>query len=77
MIILEILALVSVGWVSGAEMGSWYGIQPVIEKFPYEHQLTFQKGMLKTFGRIMPVIMPFSAVVVILLAVFSRISKVR
>lgn len=71
MMILEILALVSVGWISGAEMGSWYGIQPVINKFSYEHQLTFQQGMLKTFGKIMPVIMPFSAVVVILLEVFS------
>lgn len=66
------MALLAIGWVSGAEIGSWFGIQPIIEKLPYEQQLNLEQAMLKSFGRVMPVIMPFSAVVVIVLAIFSR-----
>jgi uncharacterized membrane protein len=69
---LEIVALLAVGWVSGAEIGSWFGIQPIVEKLPYEQQVNLEQAMLKTFGRIMPIIMPFSTVIVIVLAIFSR-----
>ena len=71
-IILEILALLAIGWVSGAEIGSWFGIQPIVEKLPYEQQVNLEQAMLKSFGRVMPIIMPFSSVVVIMLAIFSR-----
>ena len=71
-IILEILAMLAVGWVSGAEIGSWFGVQPIVEKLSYEQQLNLEQAMLKTFGRVMPIIMPFSAVIVIGLAIFSR-----
>jgi len=70
-IVLEILALVSVGWVSGAEIGSWFGIQPIVSKLPYEQQLNLEKSMLRSFGKVMPVLMPFSALVVILLVILS------
>ncbi len=69
--LLEILTLVSIGWVSGAELGSWFGIQPIVSKLPYEQQLNLEKSMLSSFGKIMPVLMPFSALVVILLAILS------
>ncbi|HTE29679.1 MAG TPA: DUF1772 domain-containing protein [Chryseolinea sp.] len=69
--VLEILALVSVGWVSGAEIGSWFGIQPIVSRLPFEQQLNLEKSMLQSFGKIMPVLMPFSALVVILLAILS------
>ena len=71
-LILEIFALLAIGWVSGAEIGSWFGIQPIVSKLPYDQQVYLEQAMLKSFGRIMPLIMPFSAVVVILLAIFSR-----
>ncbi len=71
-VLLEILALLAIGWVSGAEVGSWFGIQPIVEKLPYEQQVNLEQAMLKTFGRVMPIIMPFSSVVVIILAIFSR-----
>lgn len=70
--ILEILALLAIGWVSGAEIGSWFGIQPIVEKLPYDQQLNLEQSMLKSFGKVMPVIMPLSAVLVIMLAIFSR-----
>jgi hypothetical protein len=71
-IILEIVAILAIGWVAGAEIGSWFGIQPVVAKLPYEQQVNLEQHMLKSFGRVMPIIMPFSAVVAIVLAVFSR-----
>ena len=70
--VLEILAVLAIGWVSGAEIGSWFGIQPIVSKLPYDQQVYLEQAMLKSFGKIMPVIMPFSAVVVILLAIVSR-----
>lgn len=60
--IVEILALLAIGWVSGAEIGSWFGIQPIVEKLPYQQQVNLEQAMLKSFGRVMPMLMPFSAV---------------
>ncbi len=71
-IIIEILALLTIGWVSGAEIGSWFGIQPIIMKLTYQQQLDVEKAMLKTFGSVMPVIMPLSAVIVVVLAIVSH-----
>ena len=71
-LILEILALLAIGWISGAEIGSWFGIQPIVTKLPYDQQVHLEQAMLKTFGSIMPIIMPFSTVIVILLAILSR-----
>jgi uncharacterized membrane protein len=71
-ITLEVLTLLAIGWVSGAEIGSWFGIQPIIAKLPYDQQLNLEQSMLKSFGRVMPVIMPLSGVLVIMLAIFSR-----
>lgn len=71
-LILEILALIAIGWISGAEIGSWFGIQPIVAKLPYDQQVYLEQAMLKSFGRIMPIVMPFSTVVVILLAILSR-----
>jgi hypothetical protein len=45
-VIVEILAILAVGWVSGAEIGSWFGIQPIVEKLPYEQQLNLEQAML-------------------------------
>src|SRR5215204_2608068 len=70
--ILEIVTLLAIGWVSGAEIGSWFGIQPIVGRLPYEQQVNLEQEMLKSFGKVMPIIMPFSAVVAIVLAVFSR-----
>ncbi len=71
-IILEIVALLAIGWVAGAEMGSWFGIQPIVSRLSYEQQVNLEQAMLRSFGKVMPIIMPFSAVVAILLALFSR-----
>src|SRR5688572_32039161 len=71
-IILEIIALLAIGWVAGAEIGSWLGIQPIVGRLPYEQQVNLEQQMLKSFGKVMPIIMPVSAVVAIILAIFSH-----
>ena len=53
--IIEIVALLAIGWVSGAEIGSWFGIQPIVGKLPYEQQVNLEQQMLKSFGKVMPV----------------------
>lgn len=69
--IVEITALLIVGWVAGAESGSWACVHPVISKLPNEQQIIFQKGLLKTFGRVMPVLMPLCLLLAILLCTFT------
>jgi uncharacterized membrane protein len=69
--ILEILTLVISGWLAGAESGSWSCVHPVIEKLKPEDQIVFQKGLLKTFGRIMPVLMPLNFILAITLCSYS------
>jgi hypothetical protein len=57
-IALEVILIVLVGWVAGAELGSWCCVQPVVAKLPYKHYVGAERAMLRTFGRIMPILMP-------------------
>ena len=63
--ILEIILIVVVGCVTGAELGSWSCVQPVVAKLPYAHYVETERAMLRTFGRVMPVLMPLSGVLAI------------
>lgn len=69
---IEVLSLVLVGWIAGAELGSWCCVQPVVARLPYEQYVAAEQAMLRTFGRIMPVLMPLSGVLAIVLIVASR-----
>jgi uncharacterized membrane protein len=62
---LELTAIIIVGWGAGAESGSWMCVHPVISKLPPNEQIIFQKGLLKTFGRVMPILMPLSLILAI------------
>jgi uncharacterized membrane protein len=57
---LDFFTLFIVGFTSCAEFGSYAFVHPVIRKLPVEHHLTVEKGLLRTFGRLMPVLMPAS-----------------
>lgn len=68
----EIVLLLLVGWVAGAETGSWCCVQPVVERLPYEYFVRIEQDMLGTFGRIMPVLMPFTVILALMFAAMSR-----
>jgi uncharacterized membrane protein len=69
---IELISLLLVGWIAGAESGSWCCVQPVVARLPYEQFVAAEKGMLGTFGRIMPVVMPLSGVLALALLIVSR-----
>lgn len=69
--LLEFVTLIVTGFTSCAEFGSYAFVHPVIRRLPPEHRVSVEKGLLKTFGRIMPVLMPLSAVLSVAYAILS------
>lgn len=53
--VLEFAALVVVGFVACAEFGSYAFVHPVIRRLPAGHHIRVEQGLLRTFGRFMPV----------------------
>jgi hypothetical protein len=60
--LLEFIGLVVTGFTSCAEFGSYAFVHPVIRGLPREHHLSVEKGLLKTFGRVMSVLMTLCVV---------------
>jgi len=56
------IALVVTGFTSCAEFGSYAFLHPVIRRLPQEHHIRVEQGLLKTFGRVMPVLMTLSVI---------------
>ena len=54
--ILGFITLVITGFTSCAEFGSYAFVHPVIRQLPPEHHIRVEQGLLKTFGRVMPVL---------------------
>ena len=55
--VLEFVTLVVTGFTSCAEFGSYAFVHSVIRRLPPEHQVFVEKGLLRTFGRVMPILM--------------------
>ena len=55
--LLEFATLIVTGFTSCAEFGSYACVHPVIRTLPPEYHIEVEKGLLKTFGRVMPVLM--------------------
>ncbi len=60
--ILGFVALTVTGFTSCAEFGSYAFVHPVIRELPPEQHVQVEKGLLKTFGRVMPVLMTLSVI---------------
>jgi hypothetical protein len=60
--ILGFIALVITGFTSCAEFGSYAFVHPVIRDLPQEHRIRVEQGLLRTFGRVMPVLMALCAI---------------
>ena len=61
--ILTFIALTITGFTSCAEFRSYAFVHPVIRQLPQEHHLQLEQGLLKTFGRVMPVLMTLRDIV--------------
>lgn len=67
--ILGFTALVVTGFTSCAEFGSYAFVHPVIKHLPPEHHIRVEQGLLKTFGRVMPVLMTLSVILAVSYAI--------
>lgn len=66
---LDTLSILIIGFVGSAEFASVALVHPVVRTLPDDQQLVFEKGLLRTFGRIMPVGMTAAAALGIAVAV--------
>jgi Domain of unknown function (DUF1772) len=74
---LSTLVLVLSGWLAGAESASWALVQPVVARLDDTPQIRMQQGMLRTFGRVMPILLPFTAVLIMVTAIVSPSGALR
>jgi len=70
--VLGFLALVVTGFTACAEFGSYAFVHPVLRHLPREYHLQVEQGLLRTFGRVMPVLMTLSVVLSVSYAVHMR-----
>ena len=63
--ILGFLTLTVVGFTSCAEFASYAFVHPV-RRLPAKYHLQVEQGLLKTFGRVMPLLMTLSVILCLL-----------
>ncbi len=63
--VLGFATLVITGFVACAEFGSYAFVHPVVRRLPPTAHLTVEQGLLRTFGRVMPVGMTLCVVLTI------------
>ena len=56
------VTLVVTGFTACAEFGSYAFVHPVLRRLPGEYHLQVEQGLLRTFGRVMPVLMTLTVV---------------
>ncbi len=61
----DFATLVVTGFVACAEFGSFAFVHPVIRRLPPTQHLQVEQGLLKTFGRVMPVGMTLCVVLAV------------
>ena len=54
--------LVVTGFTACAEFGSYAFVHPVLRRLPGRYHLEVEQGLLRTFGRVMPVLMTLTVV---------------
>jgi uncharacterized membrane protein len=67
--IFALMTLAVVGFTSCAEFGSYAFVHPVIRRLPPRYHIRVEQGLLKTFGRVMPVLMTLSVILAVCSAV--------
>lgn len=68
---MSFVVLLLTGWLAGAESASWALLQPVVARLEDTPQIKMQQGMLRTFGRVMPILLPLTSVLIVVTAVLA------
>ncbi len=69
--VLQFATLAITGFVACAEFGSYAFVHPVVGRLPPTAHLQVEQGLLRTFGRVMPVGMTLCVVLAITSATMS------
>ena len=69
MVWLTFVTLVVAGFTACAEFGSYAFVHPVTRRLPQREFITVEQGLLSTFGRVMPILMPLTLVAAVVFAV--------
>jgi hypothetical protein len=69
--LLSAIVLLLTGWLAGAESASWALVQPVVARLDDTPQIKMQQGMLRTLGRVMPILLPLTSVLILVTAVVA------
>jgi hypothetical protein len=75
--VLSTLVLLLSGWLAGAESASWALLQPVVARLDDTPQIRMQQGMLRTFGRVMPILLPLTSALIVATAVVAPVGTPR
>ena len=66
---IDFATLVIVGFTACAEFGSYAFVHPVIRQLPAREHIRVEQGLVRTFGRVMPLLMPLCVIALIAQAV--------
>lgn len=69
---LGFITLVIAGFTACAEFTSYALVHPVIRHLPQKHHIQFEQGSLRTYGVVMPILMPICVVLSLSNAIFSQ-----
>ncbi len=58
--LLGLATLILTGFTACAEFGSYAFVHPVVRRLPPAQMIAFEQGLLRTFGRAFPVLMPLA-----------------
>ena len=67
--VIELAAVLVTGFFGSAEFGSATLVHPVLRRLSTDAQLAMEKGLLTTFGRVMPVGMTVATALAIIIAI--------
>ena len=67
-----LVVLFLAGFTACAEFGSYAFVHPVIRRLPPAQMIAFEQGLLRTFGRAYPILMPLSGLLLLVHAVWSQ-----
>jgi hypothetical protein len=70
--IIGFLVLVVTGFTACAEFASYALVHPIIRKMPQEHHIRFEQGSLRTYGVIMPALMPICVLLSVIFAIQTQ-----